>query len=207
MPSHPREMIAMAERRFPVRIRLRVPPGGFGQRHTNITAWLDENCGADGWAITPSGVRGVLNDAVSIYFLDATLAGAFVARWCVGSTVETKDGVFCIRDDEPAPRIGAATSSNTLTLEEIEFVSLRACGDDGQAEGLARWYPHSDAANGLSAYSMNASSPARIAFRSALRPSMATSCRRGLPCRPSAWRDRCRTADPRGGRHRVPLRR
>jgi len=56
-------MITIAERRFPVRIRLGVPPEGFGQRHTNITAWLDENCGADGWAITPSGVRGVLNDA------------------------------------------------------------------------------------------------------------------------------------------------
>jgi hypothetical protein len=107
MPSHPREMISMAERRFPVRIRLGVPPGGFGQRHTNITAWLDENCGADGWAITPSGMRGVLNDAVSIYFLDATLASAFVARWCAGSMIETDGGVFRIRDDEPAPRIGA----------------------------------------------------------------------------------------------------
>jgi hypothetical protein len=32
-----------------------------------------------------SGMRGVLNDAVSIYFADATLAGAFVARWCVGA--------------------------------------------------------------------------------------------------------------------------
>ena len=72
MPSHPREMITVAERRFPVRIRLGVPPGGFGQRHTNITAWLDENCGADGWAITPSSVRGVLNDPVSINFLDVT---------------------------------------------------------------------------------------------------------------------------------------
>jgi hypothetical protein len=64
-------------------------------------------CGADGWAITPSGVRGVLNDAVSIYFLDALLAGAFVARWCAAYTVETKDGVFRIRDGEPVPRIGA----------------------------------------------------------------------------------------------------
>jgi hypothetical protein len=45
-----------------------------------MTAWLDENCGADGWALTPSGVRGVLNDAISIYFADATLASAFVAR-------------------------------------------------------------------------------------------------------------------------------
>jgi hypothetical protein len=107
MPGHPREMITIAERRFPVRIRIGVPPGGFGQRYAEVTAWLDENCGSDGWTMTPSGVRGVLNDAVSIYFLDATLASAFVARWCAGSRVETKDGVFRIRDDEPAPRIGA----------------------------------------------------------------------------------------------------
>ena len=107
MPGHPREMITMAERRFPVRIRIGVPPVGFGQRYAEVTAWLDENCGSDGWTMTPSGVRGVLNDAVSIYFLDATLASAFVARWCAGSRVETKDGVFRIRDDEPAPRIGA----------------------------------------------------------------------------------------------------
>jgi hypothetical protein len=107
MPGNPREISTMAERRFPVRIRLGVPPDGFGRRHTEMTAWLDENCGADGWAMTPSGMRGVPNDAVSIYFLDATLAGAFVARWCAGSRVDTEGGVFRIRDDEPAPRIGA----------------------------------------------------------------------------------------------------
>ena len=84
-----RDMITSAERRFPVRIRIGVPPGGFGQRYAEMTAWLDENCGADGWAITPSGMRGVLNDAVSIYFLDATLASAFVARWCAGYKIET----------------------------------------------------------------------------------------------------------------------
>jgi hypothetical protein len=66
MPGNPREMIKVAERRFPVRIRIAVPPGGLGQRRTQITAWLDENCGADGWAMTPSGTRGVLNDALSI---------------------------------------------------------------------------------------------------------------------------------------------
>ena len=107
MPGKPREMTTMAERRFPVRIRIGVPPGGFGQRYTQMTAWLDENCGADGWAMTPSGVRGVLNDAVSIYFLDATLASAFVVRWCAASRIETEAGVFRIRDDKPAPRIGA----------------------------------------------------------------------------------------------------
>jgi hypothetical protein len=107
MPGNSREMIMMAERRFPARIRIGVPPGGFGQRYMEMIAWLDANCGADGWAMTPSGARGVLNDAVSIYFLDATLAGAFVARWCAGSKTETEGGVFRIRDDEPAPRIGA----------------------------------------------------------------------------------------------------
>ena len=107
MPGNPRELITFAERRFPVRIRIAVPPGGFGQRHYLMSAWLDENCGADGWAMTPSGSRGVLNDAVSIFFLDATVASAFVARWCVGSRAETSGGVFQVREDDPAPRVGA----------------------------------------------------------------------------------------------------
>lgn len=89
MPGNPREIVAMAERRFLVRIRIGVPPSGFGQRYTEITEWLDGNCDADGWAITPSGTRGMLNDAVSIYFRDATLASAFVARWCGGSRIES----------------------------------------------------------------------------------------------------------------------
>src|SRR5258707_6653107 len=97
MPGNPRDMITVAERRFPVRIRIGVPPGGFGQRYAQITAWLDENCGADGWAITPSGVRGILNDAVSIYFLDATLASAFVARSCAAYKIDTAGGVFHVR--------------------------------------------------------------------------------------------------------------
>jgi hypothetical protein len=42
----------------------------------------------------------------SVYFADATLASAFVARWSVGAKVETTAGVFQVRD-EPAPRVGA----------------------------------------------------------------------------------------------------
>jgi len=73
-----------------------------------ITAWLDENCGADCWAMTPSGTRGgVLNDAIAVYFADATLASAFVASWCVGFKVEAAGGVFQVREGEPVPRIGA----------------------------------------------------------------------------------------------------
>jgi hypothetical protein len=107
MPGNPRDMITAAERSFPVRVRIAVPPGGFGQRYAQMTEWLDGNCGSDGWAMTPSGMRGVLNDAVSIYFEHATLASAFVARWCAGSKVETAGGVFQVREDEPAPRVGA----------------------------------------------------------------------------------------------------
>jgi hypothetical protein len=47
--------------------------------------------------MTPSGTRGVLNDAISIYFADATLASAFAARWCAGSKVETTGGIFQVR--------------------------------------------------------------------------------------------------------------
>src|SRR3984893_13618016 len=85
MPSNPRELITGAERRFPVRIRIAVPPEGLGRQHARMTAWLDESCG---------------------YFPDATLAGAFVARWCIGYKVETAKGAFRVREDEPTPRVG-----------------------------------------------------------------------------------------------------
>jgi hypothetical protein len=57
--------------------------------------------------MTLSGTRGVLNDAISIYFADATLASAFVARWCVVAKVETAGGVFQVREGEPEPRVGS----------------------------------------------------------------------------------------------------
>ena len=43
-----------------------------------------------------------------------TLASAFVARWCAASKVETEGGLFRIRDDEPAPRIGAGAAPGRL---------------------------------------------------------------------------------------------
>jgi hypothetical protein len=105
MAASSKLMMGEAERRFPVRIRIGVPLQGLGARLDQMRAWLNENCGVDGWALTPSGVRGVLNDAISIYFADAMLASAFVARWCIGSKPETIGGVFQVREDEPAPRI------------------------------------------------------------------------------------------------------
>jgi hypothetical protein len=52
-------------------------------------------------------VPGALNEAGPLYFADATLASAFVARWCVGSKTEVAGGVFQVREDEPVPRVGA----------------------------------------------------------------------------------------------------
>src|SRR5947207_999564 len=102
-----RRLADEADRRFPVRIRLALPPGGLGQRFTDIQVWLDANCGADGWDIVPSGTWGVLNDAIAIHFVDATLASAFVARWCIANRAEIADGVFQVRKDAPTVRVPA----------------------------------------------------------------------------------------------------
>jgi hypothetical protein len=90
-----------------VRIRIGIPPEGLGGRLDEMIAWLDANCGSDGWISMPSSTRGVVNDALAIYFADVTLASAFVARWCASQKVEIVDGLYRVRDDEPTPRIGA----------------------------------------------------------------------------------------------------
>ena len=107
MAASSRLMIGEAERRFPVRVRIEVPPQGLGTRLDQLKAWLDDNCGADCWSMTPSGLRGILNDAVAVYFCDATLAGAFVARWCRGARADIVDGAFRVREDAPPARRSA----------------------------------------------------------------------------------------------------
>ena len=97
-----------AELRFPVRIRIGIPPEGLGNRLDQMNAWLDANCGADGWTSTPASTRGVVNDALAINFADAALASAFVARRCVMQRVEIVDGVYQVRNDEPTSRVGTA---------------------------------------------------------------------------------------------------
>ena len=104
MPGNPREVITAAERRFPVRIRLAVPPDGFGQRLEVTEEWLDGNCGADGWSMTPSGTRGC-STMRSRLFPRRHDRGSLVARWCPGSKVETVNGAYSIRADDPPPRI------------------------------------------------------------------------------------------------------
>ena len=100
-----------AERPFPVRVRIAVPPKGLGRQLEIIHAWLDETCGVEGWAMAPAGLAGVVNDAIAFYFVDAAFAHAFVARFCCGYRIETIDGAFASRNDAPPARRDAAGHS------------------------------------------------------------------------------------------------
>ena len=94
-----------AEQRFPVRVRIAVPPEGLGRQLEIMHAWLDETCGGEGWATAPAGLAGVVNDAIALYFSEPAFAHAFVARFCCGYRVETIKGAFAVRRDElPAQR-------------------------------------------------------------------------------------------------------
>ena len=103
-----RQVQREAERQFPVRVRIAVPPEGLGRQLELMHAWLDEVCGVAGWSSAPAGTAGVVNDAIAFYFESAGLAYAFVARFCCGYRVETIAGSFAVRHDRPAPRRDAA---------------------------------------------------------------------------------------------------
>jgi hypothetical protein len=111
MPGSPGKAQREAERRFPVRVRIAVPPAGFGRQLSVMHAWLDEVCGAAGWASAPAGLTGIVNDAIAFYFDDAAFAQAFVNRFCCGyRPVEinrTVAGAFSLRTDTPQPRRAA----------------------------------------------------------------------------------------------------
>jgi hypothetical protein len=104
MPGNPRAIVAAAEREFPVRVRVALPGAGLGRALEGMHAWLDQNCGADRWTTAPSGTHGVVNDAVAFYFRNATLAAAFVARWCAGGEPQSEGGAFKVREDAPTER-------------------------------------------------------------------------------------------------------
>jgi hypothetical protein len=107
MAASLRLMITKAESRFAVRVRLETAPAGFGDRVNRMPAWLDDNCGADGWETMPAGMRGVINDAIAVYFRDAALAAAFAAQWCAPVGAGVTEGCLRLRDDEPAQRVAA----------------------------------------------------------------------------------------------------
>jgi hypothetical protein len=76
----------LAERYFPVRVRIAVPAGGFGRQLDEMYGWLNLHAGRGGFSI-----QGAPNDlgieAAHFYFADVRLAQAFVERFACGLAV------------------------------------------------------------------------------------------------------------------------
>jgi len=76
----------LAERYFPVRVRIAVPPGGFGRQLDEMHGWLNLHAGRGRFSI-----QGAPNDlgveAAYFYFTDVRLAQAFVDRFACGLAV------------------------------------------------------------------------------------------------------------------------
>ena len=95
-----------ADRRYPVCVRIAVPPEGLGGQLEIMHAWLDETCGTEGWATAPAGTTGILNDGLALDFEDTAVAHAFVARFCCGYRGETIARAVARHGDEPVVRRG-----------------------------------------------------------------------------------------------------
>jgi hypothetical protein len=106
MAAGSRLMITEAEGRFRVRLRVAIPPTGFGERRNHMHAWLDDTCGAQGWSITPAEMRGVVNDAVAVYFREAAFAAALRLAGAP-RRADAADSVLLISDDEGTQRVPA----------------------------------------------------------------------------------------------------
>jgi hypothetical protein len=75
-----------AERAFPVRVRIAVPPNGFGTQLDLMYGWLNLHAGRGNYEIhgAPNDL-GV--DACYFYFMDVRIAHAFVERFACGLAV------------------------------------------------------------------------------------------------------------------------
>ena len=80
-----------AERYFPVRMRVLVPPCGLGTELDAMHAWLHAQFGRHGYWIGSEAGPG-LADAVLIYFLDVPSAQAFVDRFACGRHLRAPEG-------------------------------------------------------------------------------------------------------------------
>jgi len=70
----------LAERYFPVRVRVAVPETGFGAQLNHMQAWLDERVGFDGY-FTGSQTTVGMEDAMLVYFVDVKVAAEFCERF------------------------------------------------------------------------------------------------------------------------------
>jgi hypothetical protein len=87
------------DRYFPVRVRIAVPQGGFGEQLNLMYGWLNMHAGRGNFAIhsAPNDLNAVLNaitgversrvGAALFYFMDVSVARAFVERFACGLAV------------------------------------------------------------------------------------------------------------------------
>lgn len=79
----------LAERFFPVRVRVAVPVGGFGRQLDEMHGWLNLHAGRGRFSI--QGAPNDLGvDAACFYFMDVKLAQAFVEWFACGLAVITQ---------------------------------------------------------------------------------------------------------------------
>jgi hypothetical protein len=121
-------MIISAERRFPVRIRIGVPPGGFGQRYPSHPRRSSRQAKrSDAWLLDPTDrlaarlARDGESEAIHIEETDTTFAIGWKGQHHLEPShrrvVTTKPSGFC-RSDPTLPR-------NTFGAMPIEQVRLR----------------------------------------------------------------------------------
>jgi hypothetical protein len=79
----------LAERYFPVRVRIVVPVGGFGRQLDEMHGWLNLHAGRGRFGIQ-SAPNDLGIDAAYFYFADVQLAHAFVERFACGLAVVTR---------------------------------------------------------------------------------------------------------------------
>ena len=80
------------DRFFPVRVRIAVPQGGFGEQLNVMYGWLNMHAGRGNFAIhsVPNDLNAVLgSDAAHFYFVSIEVARAFVERFACGLAVIT----------------------------------------------------------------------------------------------------------------------
>jgi hypothetical protein len=85
-----------AERYFPVRVGVAVPPGGFGRQLDEMYAWLDQHVGKSAyWVGSEAGASRI--DAALFYFIEAKSAAAFVDRFSCGLVLDGEPPVSARR--------------------------------------------------------------------------------------------------------------
>jgi len=72
-----------AERYFAVRVRVLVPPGGFGRQFDEMQGWLNLHVGRGSYFIGSETNPGI-PDAALFYFENLEVARAFVERFACG---------------------------------------------------------------------------------------------------------------------------